>query len=80
VEVFPNPTTGQFKVQNAKGKVEFQSLEFTDIYGNLLEIRDQDCQLPTANCQLDISRLPAGIYFIRISLENQTIVKKIIKL
>jgi hypothetical protein len=30
--------------------------------------------------ELNLSYLPAGIYFIRINLENQTIVKKIIKL
>lgn len=29
--------------------------------------------------RLDISHLSSGIYFIRVNLENQTIVKKIIK-
>jgi hypothetical protein len=34
----------------------------------------------TWNQELNISHLPAGIYLIRITSENQTIVKKIIKI
>jgi len=37
-------------------------------------------QLNNETLELDISHLPPGIYFIRIHLENQTIVKKIVKL
>ena len=81
MEVWPNPTTGQFKVQSSKFKVEFQSLELTDICGLIVESNNNITmeQLNNAAIDFDISYLPAGIYFLRISLENQTIVKKIIK-
>jgi hypothetical protein len=60
LEVWPNPTRGKFKVQSSKpalnppsggegGKVEFQSFELIDIYGNILQTLNPDCQLPTAN-------------------------------
>jgi hypothetical protein len=86
VEVWPNPGRGQFKVQNSKFKVEIERIEVVDMYGNVLV--DLVCDFGIGIClefgawdlEFDISRCPAGIYFLRISLENQTIVKKIIKI
>ncbi|PKN97206.1 MAG: hypothetical protein CVU43_17580 [Chloroflexi bacterium HGW-Chloroflexi-5] len=82
IEVWPNPTTGQFKVQSSKFKVEFESLELVDIYGKMLISNNNETmeQWNNGTVKLDISHLPSGIYFIRIYHENQTIVKKIIKL
>ncbi len=88
VKVWPNPTRGELKVQRAKGKVEFKSLELIDSYGKRLELWNPGTigTIGTSgtsgawNQELNISPLPSGIYFIRISLENQIIVKKIIKL
>jgi hypothetical protein len=84
VKVWPNPTRGELKVQRAKGKVEFESLELIDIYGKRLELWNPGTPgtsgtSGTWNQKLDISPLPSGIYFIRISFENQIIVKRIIK-
>ncbi|KAF0198911.1 MAG: hypothetical protein FD166_902 [Bacteroidetes bacterium] len=76
--VWPNPTTGHFKVQSSKRNVEFESTELVDVYGKVVEMRNQEPG--TCNLEPDISHLPAGIYIIRISLDNQTIVKKIVKL
>ncbi|KAF0200491.1 MAG: hypothetical protein FD170_3456 [Bacteroidetes bacterium] len=73
-EVYPNPTSSQFKIQLGKGKVEFKSIELVDIYGKLLEIRNAETS------EHDISHLPAGIYFVRVYFDNQMIVKKIVKL
>ncbi len=82
VKLWPNPTTGEFKVQRVKGKVEFQSLELIDIYGKVLISNNNRTieQLNNSALEIDISNLHSGIYFIRINFENQTIVKKIIKL
>ncbi len=88
VKVWPNPTRGELKVQRAKGKVEFESLELIDIYGKRLELWNPGTigtpgtsgTPGTWNQELNISPLPPGIYFIRISLDNQLIVKKIIKI
>ncbi|KAF5057472.1 hypothetical protein DSECCO2_356450 [anaerobic digester metagenome] len=82
VEVYPNPTTGQFKVQSSKFKGEFQSLELIDFYGNVMKINNHGTIEPLNNqtIELNISHLPSGIYFLRINIENQSIVKKIIKI
>jgi len=82
VEVFPNPTRGKFQITNSKhqtnSKTQIQNIEIVDLYGEILEARNPESG--TRNPELNISPLPPGIYFVRIYLENQTIVKKIIKL
>jgi hypothetical protein len=74
VTVYPNPTTGEFNVQNSKFKI--QSIEVFDVYGrNVLE--------HTANLSphtaIDISHLPAGIYFVKIRTEAGEVVRKVVK-
>lgn len=85
IEIYPNPTTGKFIVQSLKGKDEFLTIELMDVYGKALETKNQEPgtknqELSNKHLELDITLLPAGIYCIRINLENQLIVKKIIKL
>jgi len=77
-EVYPNPTRGVVGIQSLVVGQRSVVVKITDLYGNVLAITP--CQLKAANCQLDISHLPAGVYFLRINLENRMIVKKIVKL
>ncbi len=82
--VYPNPTHGKFQITNSNTQINSKSqnsiskLEVVDIYGKVAECFN--LYPVTRNPQLDISHFPTGIYFIRISLENQIIVKKIIKM
>ena len=76
--VYPNPTRGVVGIQSLVVGERSVVVKITDLYGNVLAITP--CQLQAANCQLDISHLPPGIYFLRINLENRIIVKKIVKL
>ncbi len=85
VVVWPNPTRGEFKVQSSKFKVEFESLELVDLYGKSLNCSPlhrlgEGPGVGAETLELDISHLPSGIYFIRIKIKDQTIVKKIIKI
>jgi hypothetical protein len=63
-------------------KLQIQKIEVIDLYGNVLKINDNRTieQWNNESIECDISDFPSGIYFIRIYLESQTIVKKIIKL
>ena len=75
--------------ENCKGKMIY-NLQFTifnlesvrietvDLDGKVLETWNPEPG--TRNLELDITGYPAGVYFIRISLENQLIVKKTIKI
>jgi len=82
--VYPNPTRGKFQITypstqiNSRKQTSIDKLEVVDIYGKVAE-----CFNPypvTRNTKLDISHLPAGVYFVRILIEDQMIVKKIIKM
>jgi len=76
-QIFPNPTTGEFKIQNSKFKI--QNVEVVDLNGKALQSMNLELRIP-GTLELDISHLPAGIYFIRISSLNSLILKKIVKL
>jgi photosystem II stability/assembly factor-like uncharacterized protein len=90
IVLFPNPTWGKFQITSTirqladqtNSKIQIQNFEIIDLYGKSMTIINNRTieQLNSGTLELDISHLPSGIYFIRINLENQTIVKKIIKL
>ena len=77
IEVWPNPTIGKFNVKSSKCQVGLLSLELLDVYGNVL--LKPDCELRTADCELDISHLPDGIYLLLIYSEKQVVCKKLVK-
>ena len=79
IKIFPNPTTGELHIQSSKFKV--QNVEIYDVHGkkvggkfpsNLLE----GWQPQADGVVINISHLPAGIYFVKIANE---IVGKFIK-
>jgi len=88
VKIYPNPTRGVVSLQlvpkseaisgSSVVSKEIAVVEIIDLYGK--SILRWKTEQGTGNTEHDISSLPSGIYFIRIYLENQTIVKKIIKL
>ena len=68
---YPNPTTGTLR-WNAKGRVE--TVQLADLTGKLyLNLRNP------AVSQADISRLPAGIYILRVRMDGKEGVYKVIK-
>jgi hypothetical protein len=71
--VYPNPTTGKFTITNYKLRIS--NVEVFDIYGrNVSNLISH-----SSNHQMDISNLPAGIYFVKMNTEKGIIVKKIVK-
>lgn len=73
VSVYPNPTTGQFRIQNSEFRI--QSVEVYDVFGKLIsstEVNDNDVTV-------DISNYTNGVYFARIRTENGTVTKKVVK-
>ena len=81
LDIHPNPLTTSTLISwrlQAHGHV---ILKIFDLLGNEVAPLVQ-ADMPSGNHQVVFNavNLPAGIYFIRISLENQIIVKKIIKL
>ncbi|MBU2652223.1 MAG: DUF1566 domain-containing protein [Bacteroidetes bacterium] len=79
VVIYPNPTTSQFKIQSPKFKVPLNviKVEIVDIYGKV--VLEEKKGRGEEDTSLDVSKLPAGVYFVRIMTKNKMIVKKVIK-
>lgn len=68
ITVYPNPSNG---IINIKSEKEIQQAVVLNSNGSVI--------LSTTDTLLDISTLPAGVYFLSITVENNTITKKILK-
>jgi len=71
--LFPNPTTGVFRIQNAK--VNIQNVEVYDVFGKLMtsvEVNDN-------TADIDATGYASGVYFARIITEKGIVTKRIVK-
>jgi hypothetical protein len=71
LELFPNPTNSKVFL---KANEEIKQIDVYDLNGKITNKYER----PACN-YVDLSQLKNGIYFIRISLENSVIVKKVVK-
>jgi len=74
IEVYPNPTTGELRIEN--GELRIEKVEIFDIYGKNVGANLRVC--PDEN-QIDMSDLASGVYFVKIYTEEGVVVKKVIK-
>ena len=71
VELYPNPTTGYVKL---KGDLTEGTARLTDVTGRLIS----ENQLPD-HYLIDLTREPEGVYLLEIQVDNEKIVKRIVK-
>jgi hypothetical protein len=72
IHVYPNPTTGPVRIRTG---FEMETLEITDMQGRVLaayRVNEQDFTF-------DISRLPDGLYFVRVMTAKNIHVERVIK-
>ena len=57
-------------------------MDVVDLFGKVVESYNNRTikQVNYTIIEFEISDLPAGVYFIRINIDNQMMVKKIVKL
>jgi len=67
IRIYPNPANNYILIEDID---KINSIEIIDIFGKVVT-----CE---TNNKIDISTFKRGVYFIRISNENNTIIKKII--
>jgi hypothetical protein len=77
VKIYPNPTDGELRVTSYELRVE--GIEIFDLSGKT--VGANLCVRPNGMgyINIDISNLPDGMYFVRITTENGTTTEKIIK-
>ncbi len=71
LSIYPNPVKDEFKINNPANKVDIY-----DLSGRLIKSFKGDFR---ENKSFDISNLNHAVYFIRITSERGTLIKKIIK-
>ena len=73
LHLYPNPTTGKCIVRNEQDLIE--QLEVYDMYGKRLEqhfVRDYQTVI-------DLSTRASGVYFVRVTTEQGTVTKRVVK-
>ena len=70
-QIFPNPSTGIFTIEQAKGT----AVKICDVLGKEIAT----ASIISNKQQIDISSLPNGIYFVSI-IDPQTLVKSVKKI
>jgi len=75
LQVYPNPTNGELRIDN--GELKIDNAEIFDIYGKMqnTEIRSRKGN----TIVMDISKLASGVYFLRIRTEIGDVVRKVVK-
>jgi photosystem II stability/assembly factor-like uncharacterized protein len=90
ISIYPNPTSGKFQISNSirqmadqtnsRFKTDEIKVDILDSYGRVLKSFDRHLESGIWNLEFDISYMPAGEYFVRISADDKMLTKKIIKL
>jgi len=70
--VAPNPTTGELTIDN--GELTIKDVVIYDIYGR--KVSSHHLITSSSNHLINISKLPAGIYFLKIGNETVKVVKQ----
>jgi len=74
VSIFPNPCTGKFILSNTSDK-KIQAVIMYDLSGNaIIDLQEGDL----SNKEIDVTSLPAGIYFLRVFAEGKVVTSKLI--
>ncbi len=66
--IYPNPTNGKFKVAGLMHQTEFNRVEIIDAFGRVIKSFSGNVNLESM--EFNISELPSGVYFCRLSACN----------
>ena len=76
VMVYPNPSKGIFNI--SLGNVKPTAIDVYDLTGKII-LSKSAFQSSNIETSIDLSNAATGIYFVKISADNQSTVKRIIK-
>jgi len=76
IEVYPNPSKGIFNI--SLGNVQPTKIDIYDLTGKII-LSKSAFQSSNIETSIDLSNAATGIYFVKITTDNQSIVKRIIK-
>ena len=77
IRIYPNPTTGELRIEIAdQARNDGSDVRIFDIYGRALQ---SHTSLMSPETTIDISYLPSSIYFVKIRTESGEVVRKVVK-
>ncbi len=71
--IYPNPTAGEIKITSLRNNIK--SIEVTNVLGDII----LDNRIGGRNINMSLSHLNSGLYFVKISTVEGSIVRKIVK-
>ncbi len=74
--LLPNPATDKLQITISNLQIEKAELEIFDVMGKLI----QKGKLKSQKEEIDISLLEKGVYYLKVSREGKSVVKKFIKM
>ncbi len=72
--IFPNPTTGKFKIDN--GELNIKNIYIYNLLGEKVFVQESETVNPI---ELDVTSLTRGIYFMQLQESNNSSVRKFVK-
>jgi hypothetical protein len=76
IVIYPNPSTGNFTIFSSDFPLD--EVEVFDVTGKII-IKKNNVLVTNNSAALNLSNISSGIYFVRITSNNQSTVKRIIK-
>ena len=76
IVIYPNPSKGNFTIFS--GNVPLDEVEVFDVTGKII-VKKSNITVTNNSATLDLTTVASGIYFVRITSNNQSTVKRIIK-
>jgi agmatine/peptidylarginine deiminase len=81
INIYPNPTTGELQIGMGDMRYEICDIMIFDVFGKIQKAENCRSQIEKSQIEINISHLPAGIYFVKISTESgDYVMKKVLKL
>jgi len=74
--VFPNPASAMLNFEMKESTENIHTIELYDIHGRLVSVSHHSTQTTA----LDISHLPGGIYLARVTVGQQVISRKVVRM
>jgi hypothetical protein len=75
IVVYPNPTEGQLRITNIELRIT--NIEIFNLLGKKQKIGQSE--IGQSEISINISHLPSGMYFVRITTENGVVTRKVMK-
>jgi len=77
LDIFPNPAKDKIQIECSEFKNESGMIEILSLEGKM--IMEKEIEIGIENIELDLNNLKSGVYLCKITIDNRSSTKKIIK-